>query len=117
MSDVPLPVARSVLVTGASGLIGSQVVALLAADRARSRRSWPSTCARCPPDGVEPASTTPWATSATPASPTCSPAHDVDTVVHLAAIVTAGTDSTRELEYSIDVLGTGNVVDAAWRTG
>ncbi|NIR41945.1 MAG: epimerase, partial [Actinobacteria bacterium] len=35
--------------------------------------------------------------------------HAVDTVVHLAAIVTPGPDSSRELEYSIDVLGTENV--------
>jgi UDP-glucose 4-epimerase len=37
--------------------------------------------------------------------------HRVDTVVHLAAIVTPGPKSNRELEYSVDVLGTRNVLD------
>jgi UDP-glucose 4-epimerase len=45
--------------------------------------------------------------------------HRIDTVVHLAAIVTPGPKSNRELEYSVDVLGTRNVLDAcvAARTG
>ncbi len=38
--------------------------------------------------------------------------HRIDTVVHLAAIVTPGPRSNRELEYSVDVLGTRNVLDA-----
>jgi UDP-glucose 4-epimerase len=43
--------------------------------------------------------------------------HSVDTVVHLAAVVTPGPDSTRELEYSIDVLGTRNVLDCSLEAG
>ena len=38
--------------------------------------------------------------------------HGIDTVVHLAAIVTPGPASNRELEYSVDVLGTRNVLEA-----
>jgi UDP-glucose 4-epimerase len=38
--------------------------------------------------------------------------HHVQTVVHLAAIVTPGKKSNRELEYAIDVLGTENVLKA-----
>jgi UDP-glucose 4-epimerase len=38
--------------------------------------------------------------------------HRIDTVVHLAAIVTPGPRSNRELEYAVDVLGTRNVLDA-----
>jgi len=38
--------------------------------------------------------------------------HGVDTVIHLAAIVTPGRGSTREFEYSVDVLGTQNVLQA-----
>jgi UDP-glucose 4-epimerase len=38
--------------------------------------------------------------------------HAIDTVVHLAAIVTPGPKSNRELEYSVDVLGTKNVLKA-----
>lgn len=43
--------------------------------------------------------------------------HHIDTVVHLAAIVTPGKDSSRELEYSVDVLGTENVLQACTAAG
>jgi UDP-glucose 4-epimerase len=43
--------------------------------------------------------------------------HSVDTVIHLAAIVTPGKGSTRELEHSIDVLGTENVLRACLKAG
>ena len=43
--------------------------------------------------------------------------HSVDSVVHLAAIVTPGKGSSRELEHSIDVLGTENVVKTCVDTG
>jgi UDP-glucose 4-epimerase len=39
-------------------------------------------------------------------------AHRIDTVVHLASIVTPGKQSNREFEYSVDVLGTRNVLEA-----
>ena len=38
--------------------------------------------------------------------------HAIDTVVHLAAIVTPGPKSNRVLEYSVDVRGTRNVLEA-----
>jgi UDP-glucose 4-epimerase len=38
--------------------------------------------------------------------------HRVDTVVHLASIVTPGKDGSRELAYQVDVEGTRNVLDA-----
>jgi UDP-glucose 4-epimerase len=43
--------------------------------------------------------------------------HAIDTVVHLAAIVTPGPASSRELEYSVDVLGTRNVLEACVSAG
>lgn len=43
--------------------------------------------------------------------------HEIDTVVHLASIVTPGKDSNREFEYSVDVLGTRNVLDACVQAG
>ena len=43
--------------------------------------------------------------------------HRIDIVVHLAAIVTPGPQSNRELEYSVDVLGTRNVLDACVASG
>jgi UDP-glucose 4-epimerase len=44
-------------------------------------------------------------------------AHDIDTVVHLASIVTPGKNSNREFEYSVDVLGSRNVLDACVAQG
>jgi UDP-glucose 4-epimerase len=43
--------------------------------------------------------------------------HGIDTVVHLAAIVTPGPASNRELEYAVDVQGTRNVLDACIEAG
>jgi UDP-glucose 4-epimerase len=43
--------------------------------------------------------------------------HAVDAVVHLAAIVTPGRRSSREQEYAVDVLGTRNVVEACLAAG
>ncbi|MEO7106038.1 MAG: SDR family oxidoreductase [Rhodoferax sp.] len=44
-------------------------------------------------------------------------AHSIDTVVHLASIVTPGKNSNREFEYSVDVLGSRNVLDACVAQG
>ena len=44
-------------------------------------------------------------------------AHRIDTVVHLASIVTPGRGSSRELEYSVDVLGSRNVLNACMAAG
>ena len=41
----------------------------------------------------------------------------IDTVVHLAAIVTPGSGSNRELEYAVDVIGTKNVLEACVAAG
>lgn len=43
--------------------------------------------------------------------------HRIDTVVHLASIVTPGKGSTRELEYAVDVGGTRQVLDACVAQG
>jgi len=43
--------------------------------------------------------------------------HGIDTVVHLASIVTPGPTSSRQLEYEVDVMGTRNVVDACLAAG
>jgi UDP-glucose 4-epimerase len=42
--------------------------------------------------------------------------YQIDCVVHLASIVTPGKDSRREFEYSVDVLGTKNILKACVET-
>lgn len=44
-------------------------------------------------------------------------ARAIDVVIHLASIVTPGKNSNREFEYSVDVLGTRNVLDACLAAG
>lgn len=117
MTDADLPTARSVLVTGASGLIGSQLVALLAGAR-DGIETIVALDVRPPPadrrlDGVEYVE----GDIRDPGLEQVLRDHHVDTVVHLAAIVSPGPDSTRELEYSIDVGGTENVLGCAVRAG
>lgn len=43
--------------------------------------------------------------------------HAIDTVVHLASIVTPGRDSSRAFEYDVDVNGTRNVLSACAAQG
>ncbi len=42
--------------------------------------------------------------------------YTVDVVVHLASIVTPGKDSNRDFEYSVDVIGTENILKACVAT-
>ena len=43
--------------------------------------------------------------------------HRIDTVVHLASIVTPGKDSRRDFEYDVDVNGTRNLLQACVQQG
>ena len=112
-----LPPARSVLVTGASGLIGRQVITRLAAEPGTIQTivalDLREVAERDRVSGVEYAS----GDIRDPALEKTLRIHEVDTVVHLAAVVTPGKDSTRELEHSIDVLGTENVLGCALAAG
>jgi len=109
--------AHSVLVTGASGLIGRQVIARLAAEpgtiQTSVARDLREVAERDRLPGVEYAS----GDIRDPALEKTLRIHEVDTVVHLAAVVTPGKDSTRELEHSIDVLGTENVLGCSLAAG
>ncbi|MDM0073173.1 SDR family oxidoreductase [Variovorax sp. J2P1-59] len=115
--DVSLPfAARRVLVTGADGFLGRTVVAALArlpdldCVVALDVRDVPST-RRVP--GV----TYAMQDVRAPELRATLAAHAIDSVVHLASIVTPGPGSTREFEYSVDVLGTRNVLEACVAEG
>jgi UDP-glucose 4-epimerase len=109
--------SRSVLVTGGSGFIGAQFVAALAANRG-DVETLVSLDLREVPDSER----LPGVIYATgdirgPEVAELLREHAVDTVVHLAAIVTPGKDTSRELLYSIDVGGTENVLAACLAAG
>lgn len=107
------PEARGVLVTGASGLVGCQVVAQLAPELpviALDLREPPPERRVEGVDYLE-------GDIRDPALAKVLEERGVDTVVHLAAVVTPGPSSSRELEYEIDVLGAGNVLDACVSAG
>lgn len=100
-----------VLVTGGSGYLGSQVVAELA------RRTDFNTVAL---DVREPARRLPGvsyeiADIRAPEVDAIVARHRPRVVVHLASIVTPGKKSNREFEYSVDVDGTRNLLDACVR--
>ena len=102
-----------VLVTGGSGFLGTSVVRGLA----EAGLSVVSADLRVPDfatRGVE--HVTMDVTSADVVSSVFA-GRSIDVVVHLASIVTPGKDSSRDLEYAVDVTGTRNVLDACLTHG
>jgi len=106
---------RSVLVTGGAGYLGSLLVddlatvpgdleTIVAADIRRPERL---------PDGV----TFVESDVRDPSLADILTEYAVDVVVHLAAIVSPGKKPDRELEYSIDVGGTRNVLESSLAAG
>lgn len=104
----------SVLVTGASGYLGRQVMAglVLLREAGEVRQ-----IVALDVNPVEAAQRLPGVVYATrdirePGLETLLNAHGITTVVHLASIVTPGKNSDRAFEYSVDVGGTQRVLDA-----
>ncbi|PUE48902.1 epimerase [Limnohabitans sp. 2KL-1] len=114
--SAPSPQARRVLVTGAAGFLGQGLISALAQGRlceaviAVDVRELPA-AQQLP--GIT------WVTQDVrdPALANTIAAHRIDTVVHLASIVTPGKDSSRAFEYSVDVGGTQNVLQACVQDG
>ncbi len=107
--------ARSALVTGAGGYLGSLLIDSLAADRGDLETVVAS-------DVREPAERHRGIEYVTrdvrdPALADDLSRFGVDAVVHLAAIVSPGRKPDRALEYSIDVGGTGNVLESCLAAG
>jgi len=109
-----------VLITGAAGYLGAQLVESLAIhkrDADDPTRIVASDVREVAPDLRRPGVEYVALDVREPGLGAVLTAHSIDTVVHLAAIVTPGPKSNRALEYSVDVLGTRNVLDACVATG
>ena len=110
---------KRVLVTGGAGYLGGRLVEILASEPAGRRpgRLVATDVREVPqqqrPGGVE------YVVQDVRAAglDALLRQHSIDTVVHLAAIVTPGAKSNRELEYSVDVVGTRRVLEACVASG
>jgi UDP-glucose 4-epimerase len=113
----PVPAARRLLVTGAEGFLGRGLVQAVAGN-ANLQLVLATDVRTVPPErqlrgvlhrtlDVRDAQ----AVSALVAE------HRIDTVVHLASIVTPGKWTTRSMEYAVDVEGSRHIIDACVQHG
>jgi UDP-glucose 4-epimerase len=104
--------ARAVLVTGGSGYLGRNFVRVLAEDRRGLDRIVATDVREVPESERIPGVVYEVLDVRDPAAAELFARHEIDTVVHLASIVSPGRNSSPELEYSVDVEGTRNVLAA-----
>lgn len=104
----------AVLVTGAGGYLGRQLIAGLAQQRDAGVIGNIVALDVRPVDAAQRLPGVVYATSdiREPGLETLLREHGISTVVHLASIVTPGKNSDRAFEYSVDVGGTQRVLDA-----
>ncbi len=103
--------ARRILVTGAGGFLGRGVVAALAW-RDGTDKVLALDVREVPMQRREAGVVYRQQDVRDPTLRTTLRVHAIDTVVHLASIVTPGRDSNRAFEYDVDVNGTRNVLQA-----
>lgn len=107
----------TVLITGAGGYLGSQLLAALASGKTAAGRIVAMDVRDIPAErrlsGVEYCQADVRSIGMAELFKSWAP----DVVVHLASIVTPGKRSNREFEYSVDVLGTENVLKACLAEG
>lgn len=108
---------RSILVTGAEGYLGRQTIQLLSrhGDRISCIVAHDIKTPSMPADSplVHPVV----GDIRSPEIGNFLDEYNVDTVIHLASIVSPGKKSRRDFEYSVDVLGTENLLQACIRHG
>lgn len=111
----PMPRAERILITGADGFLGRSVVAALAQ---RSGTTVVALDVRPVPAERQHAGVTYRQQDVRdPALSQTLQEFAIDTVVHLASIVTPGKDSNRAFEYDVDVNGTRNVLQCCLAAG
>lgn len=106
---------RSVLVTGAGGYLGSLLVKSLATDPGELETVVAADL-RLPDIQLDGVHYTAFDIRDAALAGVLKE-HAIDTVVHLAAVVSSGRNPNRELEHSIDVGGTRNVLECALQAG
>jgi UDP-glucose 4-epimerase len=102
----------AVLVTGAAGYVGRKLVRALAADRGAFSTIVATDVREVAASEREPGVVYEHFDVRRGELGGLLRQHQIDTVVHLATIVTPGKHSSRELEYDVDVRGTDNVLGA-----
>lgn len=106
---------RRIFITGADGFLGRSLVAALAREGAAALVA--ADVREVPPERRLPGVAYLVQDVRDPALAQTLAAHAIDSVVHLASIVTPGKGSSRDFEYSVDVLGSRNVLDACVAAG
>lgn len=110
---------KSILITGAGGYLGWQIVAALAVrlEAGEVARVIASDVRETPREQQQKGVVYLTADIRKAGLDAVLRQHAVDTVVHLASIVTPGKKSDRDFEYSVDVEGTRKVLDACIAAG